>query len=81
MGQDINQIYYIMELVDQLEEQKHRTVIYLRYFEGKTAGEIATQIQFNERYVFRILREAIQELDKILKDSVCEDGLQTTSSH
>lgn len=81
MEQDINQIYYIMELVDQLEEQKHRTIIYLRYFEGKTAGEIATQIQFNERYVFTILREAIQKLDKILKDSVFEDDLQTISSH
>jgi RNA polymerase sigma-B factor len=51
----------VRELVCELPERE-RKVVYLRFFEGRTQSEIATQVGVSQVHVSRILRDTLHQL-------------------
>jgi len=66
---ETEEFYDTLSLISSLEDQKHRTVIYMRYIENKTTAEIAINLDLkDERQVYRLFKEANDQLDEIMKD-------------
>jgi RNA polymerase sigma-B factor len=51
----------VREVVSELPERE-RKVVYLRFFEGRTQSEIATQVGVSQVHVSRILRDTLHRL-------------------
>ena len=62
----------IRELVAELPERE-RTIIFLRFFEGKTQPEIAEQVGVSQSYLSRILRRTLLDLKEHLGDLPLHD--------
>jgi RNA polymerase sigma-B factor len=60
-------------LVRQLPERE-RTVVYLRFFEGRTQSEIAEQVGVSQVHVSRIIRDTLRRLGDRLGDRLGGDG-------
>lgn len=66
---ETEEFYDTLSLISSLKDQKLRTVIYMRYIENKTTAEIAINLDLkDERQVYRLFKEANDQLDEIMKD-------------
>lgn len=68
---EVTEFYETLSLINELKDQKHRTIMKLRYIEHKTAVEIAELLGHrNDRYVYRLFKEAYKEIEEIFKNRV-----------
>lgn len=58
----------ILKNVEAINSPAHVQVLYKRHFESKKWEEIAVEMHYTYRHVLRIHDEAIDRLDKILKE-------------
>ncbi|WP_407399601.1 DUF1492 domain-containing protein [Treponema sp.] len=61
----------ILALLDQVEDPDQRNVLYKRYFEYKTWEQIAVEMNYTCRWIYKIHGNALQSINKILKDDMC----------
>jgi len=64
----------IRRALDQLPERE-RLIVYLRFFEGRTQGEIAEQVGISQVHVSRLLRSSLRAVGGRLRDLVDEDDI------
>ncbi len=50
------------KLVDSVQDEQGRTVLHLRYIEGRTAEDVATEMYFSNQHLFRIQQKAIASI-------------------
>ena len=58
----------ILKTVEEINSPAHVQVLYKRHFESKKWEVIAVEMHYTYRHVLRIHDEAIDRLDKILKE-------------
>ena len=60
----------IWEQLDKLINERHKRILWLHYVEMKTWNVIAQKMYVSRRHIFRLHKDAIAELNKILKMSL-----------
>jgi RNA polymerase sigma-B factor len=62
----------IRRALDRLPERE-RLIVYLRFFEGRTQGEIAEQVGISQVHVSRLLRASLAKVGGCLEHDVDDD--------
>ena len=57
----------ILEVINKLKDPVSQLLLQMRYFEGKTWEDVAFELGYNNRTVFKIHGKALKEIEKILK--------------
>ena len=57
----------ILEVTNKLKDPVSQLLLQMRYFEGKTWEDVAFDLGYNNRTVFKIHGRALKEVEKILK--------------
>lgn len=63
----------LRELMHQLDERERR-IVYLRYFEGLTQGEIAEKVGISQMHVSRLLSRSLDTLGRVAEAADGEDS-------
>lgn len=56
----------IAHVISQLEDWNHRLLLEMRYVQGKSWEDIAVDLDYNNRTVFKVHGRALQQIEKIL---------------
>lgn len=56
-----------LDFIEKIRKPQYKTVLKLRYINGKHWSEIANLMRLNDKYVFYLHREALKEFEKIWK--------------
>jgi RNA polymerase sigma-B factor len=88
-GQEIERLELLGEIEHQYEvsedravlapgfkalDQRERTILHLRFFEGLTQSQIATQVGISQMHVSRLLRRALEKIrDEIAMDDATDE--------
>lgn len=57
----------MLEVTNKLKDPVSQLLLQMRYFEGKTWEDVAFELGYNNRTVFKIHGKALKEIEKILK--------------
>lgn len=57
----------ILEVTNKLKDPVSQLLLQMRYFQGKTWEDVAFELGYNNRTVFKIHGKALKEIEKILK--------------
>lgn len=52
-----------VEALDKIDNPKFRNLLFMKYFEGLTIEQIAQELNYSERQVVRLLKQAKAALD------------------
>ena len=52
-----------VEALDKVDNPKFRNLLFMKYFEGLTIEQIADELNYSERQVVRLLKQAKAALD------------------
>lgn len=63
----------IMDTISQLEESKLILILEMRYVNGKSWDDVSQALHCDKRWVMRLHRKALTEIDEILKNSPPKD--------
>jgi RNA polymerase sigma-B factor len=58
----------LRRLLDALPERE-RTIVYLRFFEGLTQSQIATQVGVSQMHVSRLLQRSLIKLREVARET------------
>ena len=58
---------FLAENIGKLEKGRHRRVLTMRLLEERPIDEIAYEMDYSKRNVYRLIDEAVAELDKVLE--------------
>lgn len=56
-----------VNIIQQMQDEKAEEVIYLRYVEFKSFGQIARAMNYSKERIFQLQREGLKEIDAILE--------------
>ena len=64
--------YQLIQAIEQLDDSRERTIIWMKYISSKSWGEIAEELQISKTTLFILHDEAIKKIEKCTKkdDSV-----------
>lgn len=57
----------IIETISQVDDPIHQLVLQMRYTEGKTWEDVAFNLGYNKRTIFKIHGKALKKIEKIQK--------------
>ncbi|MTI71067.1 MAG: DUF1492 domain-containing protein [Firmicutes bacterium] len=57
----------IINIINLVKNQNYRLILELRYINGKTWDDIATKMQYDLRWIYRLHGRALREIDKNIK--------------
>jgi DNA-directed RNA polymerase specialized sigma subunit len=58
----------VLEVIRQLSNSRYRCALIMRFLQGKSWQEISKALYLSKSSIYAILREAIHELEKIMKE-------------
>lgn len=58
----------VLEVIRQLADSRYRCALIMRFLQGKSWQEISKTLYLSKTSVYAILREAIHELEQIMKE-------------
>ena len=56
-----------VNIIQQMQDEKAEEVIYHRYVEFKSFGQIARMMNYSKERIFQLQREGLKEIDAILE--------------
>lgn len=64
--------YQLIQAIEQLDDSRERTIIWMKYISSKSWGEIAEELQISKTTLFILHDEAIKKIERCTKkdDSV-----------
>lgn len=68
----VKKMVEVSDLILKVRPEELSRLLHLRYIEDKTWGDIATDLGYAERHIYRLNEEALQEADKIWRKDVSE---------
>ena len=57
-----------LELIGEIWNPEYQTVLISRYFRNESWDDIASEMYYSQRWIYRLHGYALDELDKILKE-------------
>lgn len=57
----------ITEVIYRLSDSAERRILFLRYVQDRSWGEIAAAVGYERRYTFRLYAKALKKIDEILE--------------
>ena len=61
---------FIVELIGQLNNTEHQTVLIKRYFDKKSWSDIATDMFYTTRWIYKLHGSALEKLEEVYKNEL-----------